>query len=65
MILRILDVLLTILAGLVAGIAGVIAVLLGVDLMFRVGDSSLFEILDEIERLEKENEKYEYEDDDN
>lgn len=63
MILRILDVLLTILAGLVAGIAGAVAVLLGVDLMFRVGDSSLSEILDEIERLEKENKKYE--DDDN
>lgn len=63
MILKILDVLLTILAGLVAGIAGVVAVLLGVDLMFRVAGSSLFEVLDEIERLEKENEKYE--DDDN
>ena len=63
MILRILDVLLTLLAGLVAGIAGAIAVLLGVDLMFRVGDSSLSETLDEIERLCKENEKYE--DDDN
>lgn len=63
MILKILDVLLTILAGLVAGIAGVVAVLLGVDLMFRVAGSSLFEILDEIERLRKENEKYE--DDDN
>lgn len=63
MILRILDVLLTILAGLVAAIAGAVAVLLGVDLMFRVGDSSLSEILDEIERLKKENEKYE--DDDN
>lgn len=63
MILKILDVLLTILAGLIAGIAGVIAVLLGVDLMFRVAGSSLFEILDEIERLEKENEKYEDEED--
>lgn len=63
MILRILDVLLTILAGLVAGIAGAVVVLLGVDLMFRVGDSSLSETLDEIERLRKENEKYE--DDDN
>lgn len=63
MILKILDVLLTILAGLVAGIAGAIVVLLGVDLMFRVGDSSLSETLDEIERLRKENEKYE--DDDN
>lgn len=63
MILKILDVLLTILAGLIAGIAGVVAVLLGVDLMFRVGDSSLFEVLDEIERLREENEKYE--DDDN
>lgn len=63
MILKILDVLLTILAGLVAGIAGAIAVFIGVDLMFRVGDSSLFEILDEIERLRKENEKYEDEED--
>lgn len=63
MILKILDVLLTILASLVAGIAGAIAVLLGVDLMFRVGDSSLSETLDEIERLRKENKKYE--DDDN
>lgn len=63
MILKILDVLLTILAGLVAGIAGAIVVLLGVDLMFRVGDSSLSETLDEIERLRKENKKYE--DDDN
>lgn len=63
MIPKILDVLLTILAGLVAGIAGAIVVLLGVDLMFRVGDSSLSETLDEIERLRKENEKYE--DDDN
>jgi hypothetical protein len=65
MILKILDVLLTILVGLIAGIAGAVAVLLGVDLMFRVAGSSLFEILDEIERLEKENEKYEDEDDDN
>lgn len=64
MILKILDVLLCILAGLVAGIAGAIAVLLGVDLMFRVGDSSLSETLDEIERLRKENEKYEDEEDD-
>lgn len=63
MILKILDVLLYILAGLVAGIAGAIAVLLGVDLMFRVGDSSLSETLDEIERLRKENEKYEDEED--
>lgn len=63
MILKILDVLLTILAGLVAGIAGAVVVLLGVDLMFRVGDSSLSETLDEIERLRKENKKYE--DDDN
>ena len=59
----ILEILLYILAGLVAGIAGAIAVLLGVDLMFRVGDSSLSETLDEIERLRKENKKYE--DDDN
>ena len=64
MISNILDVILTILAGLVAGIAGAVAVLLGVDLMFRVGDSSLSETLDEIERLQKENEIYE-EDDDN
>ena len=64
MLLRILDVLLYILAGLVAGIAGAIAILLGVDLMFRVGDSSLSETLDEIERLRKENEKYKDEDDD-
>lgn len=63
MIPKILDVLLTILAGLIAGIAGAVAVLLGVDLMFRVGDSSLSETLDEIERLRKENKKYE--DDDN
>lgn len=63
MILRILDVLLTLLAGLVAGIAGAVAVLLGVDLMFRVCDSSLSETLDEIERLRKENEKYEDEED--
>lgn len=63
MIPKILDVLLTILAGLVAGIAGAIAVLLGVDLMFRVGDSSLSETLDEIERLREENKMYE--DDDN
>ena len=64
MILRILDVLLHILAGLIAGIAGAVVVLLGVDLMFRAAGSSLFEILDEIERLEKENEKYEDEEDD-
>lgn len=62
MILKILDVILTILAGLVAAIAGAVAVLLGVDLMFRVGDSSLSETLDEIERLRKENKKYEDED---
>lgn len=62
MISNILHILLYILAGLVAGIAGAVAVLLGVDLMFRVGDSSLFEVLDEIERLEKENKKYEDED---
>lgn len=64
MIPKILDVLLYILAGLVAGIAGGIAVLIFVDVMFRVCGSSLFEILDEIERLEKENEKYEDEEDD-
>lgn len=63
MMLNILDAIFKIFMGLVAGFAGAIAVLLGVDLMFRVGDSSLFEVLDEIERLEKENEKYE--DDDN
>jgi hypothetical protein len=62
MILKILDVLLYILAGLVAGIAGGIAVLIFVDVMFRVCGSSLFEVLDEIERLEKENEKYEDDD---
>lgn len=59
----ILEILLYILAGLVAGIAGGIAVLMFVDVMFRVCGSSLFEVLDEIERLEKENKKYE--DDDN
>ena len=59
----ILSVLLYILAGLVAAIAGGIAVLIFVDVMFRVCGSSLFEILNEIERLEEENKKYE--DDDN
>lgn len=59
----ILEILLYILAGLVAGIAGGIAVLIFVDVMFRVCGSFLFEILDEIERLEKENEKYEDEED--
>lgn len=65
MISNILDVILTILAGLVAGIAGAVVVLLGVDLMFRVGDSSLGEILDEIERLREENKMYEDDGDDN
>ena len=59
----ILEILLYILAGLVAAIAGGIAVLIFVDVMFRICGSSLFEILDEIERLEEENKKYE--DDDN
>ena len=63
MLLRILDVILTILAGLVAGIAGGIAVLIFVDVMFRICGSSLFEVLDEIERLEKENKEYEDDDD--
>lgn len=58
----ILSVLLYILAGLVAAIAGGIAVLIFVDVMFRVCGSSLFEILDEIERLEEENKKYEDDD---
>ena len=58
-----LDILLTILVGLVAAIAGGAAVLIFVDVMYRVCGSSLFEILDEIERLEEENKKYE--DDDN
>ena len=53
-----LDILLTILAGLVAAIAGGVAVLIFVDVMYRVCGSSLFEILDEIERLEEENKKY-------
>lgn len=65
MISNILDVIFTILAGLVAGFASAVAVLLGVDLMFRVGDSSLGEILDEIERLEKENKMYEDDEEDN
>ena len=65
MISNILDVILTILAGLVAGIAGAVVVLLGVDLMFRVGDSSLSETLDEIERLREENKMYEDDEDDN
>lgn len=55
----ILSVLLYILAGLVAAIAGGIVVLIFVDAMFRVCGSSLFEILNEIERLEEENKKYE------
>ena len=65
MISNILDVILTILAGLVAGIAGAVVILLGVDLMFRVGDSSLSETLDEIERLREENKMYEDDEDDN
>lgn len=63
MISSILDIILFILAGLVAAIAGAVAVLMGVDLMFRVAGSSLFEILREIERLEEENKKYENDDD--
>nr|DAQ83459.1 MAG TPA: Ribosome associated membrane protein RAMP4 [Caudoviricetes sp.] len=59
----IVSILLYILAGLVAGIAGAVAVLIFADVMFRICGSSLFEILDEIERLEEENKKYE--DDDN
>lgn len=65
MISNILDVIFTILAGLVAGIASAVAVLLGVDLMFRVGDSSLSGTLDEIERLREENKMYEDDEDDN
>lgn len=60
----ILEILLYILAGLVAAIAGGIAVLIFVDAMFRICDSSLFEILREIERLEEENKKYEDDNDD-
>ena len=52
-----LDIILTILAGLVAAIAGGIAVLIFVDVMFRICGSSLFEILHEIEELEEENKK--------
>lgn len=63
MISSILDIILFILAGLVAAIAGAVAVLMGVDLMFRVAGSSLFEVLREIERLEEENKKYEDNDD--
>ena len=59
----ILSVLLYILAGLVAAIAGSIAILIFVDVMFRICGSSLFEILNEIERLEEENKKYEDDDD--
>ena len=60
----ILEILLYMLAGLIAAIAGAVAVLMGVDLMFRVAGSSLFEILREIERLEEENKKYEDDNDD-
>ena len=60
----ILEILLYILAGLVAAIAGGIAVLIFVDVMFRICDSSLFGILREIERLEEENKKYEDDNDD-
>lgn len=59
----ILEILLYVLAGLVAALAGAVVVLIFVDVMFRICGSSLFEILDEIERLEEENKKYE--DDDN
>lgn len=59
----ILNILFYIFAGLVAAIAGAVAVLIWVDMMFRVCGSSLFEILHEIEELEEENKKYE--DDDN
>ena len=58
----ILSVLLYIFAGLVAAIAGAVAVLIFVDVMFRVCGSSLFEILHEIEELEEENKKYEDDD---
>lgn len=60
----ILEILLYILAGLVAAIAGGIAVLIFVDIMFRICGSSLFEILHEIEELEEENKKYEDDSDD-
>lgn len=60
----ILEILLYILAGLVAAIAGGIAVLIFVDVMFRICGSSLFEILHEIEELEEENKKYEDDNDD-
>jgi hypothetical protein len=53
----IVEILLYILAGLVAAIAGGIAVLIFVDVMFRICGSSLFEILHEIEELEEENKK--------
>ena len=59
----ILEILLYMLAGLIAAIVGGIAVLIFVDVMFRVCGSSLFEILNEIERLEEENKKYEEDDD--
>lgn len=58
----ILEILLYMLAGLIAAIAGGIAVLIFVDVMFRVCGSSLFEILHEIEELEEENKKYEDDD---
>lgn len=60
----ILEILLYILAGLVTAIAGGIAVLIFVDIMFRICGSSLFEILHEIEELEEENKKYEDDSDD-
>lgn len=60
----ILEILLYMLAGLIAAIAGGIAVLIFVDVMFRICGSSLFEILREIERLEEENKKYEDDNDD-
>lgn len=59
----ILNILFKIFVVLVACLACMAAIFIWVDLMFRVGGSSLFEILDEIERLHKENKKYK--DDDN
>lgn len=58
----ILEILLYMLAGLIAAISGGIAVLIFVDVMFRICGSSLFEILHEIEELEEENKKYEDDD---
>ena len=58
MISSTLDIILFILAGLVAGLAGAIAVLIFVDVMFRIAGSSLFEVIREIEELEEEIKKY-------